>query len=180
MLNVVSWQPKALHVDTRRFGDGGGERVAVLHELLELGLADDLAELAEQDLGDVLLHTLLGLVEVVAGRVLQRLGLTAVLIDDDGLRGDLEVGDGVHVDEDGVLRRDRRVRLEQGLHRTKRQPVDAHDERYDERGAAGDEPAAAGTGDDHDPVGRADLVARRGEQDDDDGRRDDGDGQCHR
>lgn len=133
-------QPKALHVDTRRFGDGGGERVAVLHELLELGLADDLAELAEQDLGDVLLHTLLGLVEVVAGRVLQRLGLTAVLIDDDGLRGDLEVGDGVHVDEDGVLRRDRRVRLEQGLHRTKRQPVDAHDERYDERGAAGDEP----------------------------------------
>lgn len=27
-------QPKALHVDTRRFGDGGGERVAVLHELL--------------------------------------------------------------------------------------------------------------------------------------------------
>lgn len=120
------------------------------------------------------------MVEVVAGRVLQRLGLTAVLIDDDGLRGDLEVGDGVHVDEDGVLRRDRRVRLEQGLHRTKRQPVDAHDERYDERGAAGDEPAAAGTGDDHDPVGRADLVARRGEQDDDDGRRDDGDGQCHR
>ena len=47
-------------------------------------------------------------------------------------------------------------------------------------GAAGDEPAAAGTGDDHDPGGRADLVARRGEQDDDDGRRDDGDGQCPR
>ena len=121
------------------------EALTVAHELLEVHLADDLAHLAQHDLGDLAGHLLFVQIQVVLGRGLDQLGGLA----------DLEVRHGAGVDEDCVLRRDIVLGGQLHLHGTEREGVHALEERDHEGSLAGDGAHLAGAGDDHELIRRA-------------------------
>lgn len=95
-------------------------------ELFEVHLADDLAHLAQHDLGDLAGHLLLVEIQVVLGRGLNQLWGLA----------NLEISHGAGVDEDRVLCGDLIFGGQLHLHGTEGESVNALEER-DNEGALG-------------------------------------------
>ena len=141
--------------------------------MADIGAADSLTHLAQQDLGHIGHHLGLVLIQIVAGGNLQRVVLNAVLIDVT-LGSNLDVGDGADVDEQGVSCGDALLRLELHLNDAEVQPVTAHDEGHDECRLADDEPSASGSCDDQYAVGGRYGVAGTGNDDNDDNGNDNG------